>query len=144
MSGTLFNIDDDIMNEFRKKHKGDMSKIVSELITNYIDIKKENLQLEKLRDELEGTRIKISKLKQDESNIKLLIQQLEDEYEKEKVKAQEVDYEIEKWAEDCVKDAKDNGTLTDLRYEAESKGFPSPKAYLIQQWIDKNGKRIED
>ena len=134
MSGTLFNIEDSIMIEFRKNHKGDMSKIVSELIGNYISIKKENLQLKTLKDKLTVVQEQIVKLKQEESNIKLFIKELEDEYTKEIEKAKEVDIKIVQWARDCIRDAKEQGTLTELRYTAEKAGFTNLEDYLVKDW----------
>lgn len=134
MSGVLFNINDNIMREFRERNKGDMSKIVSELIENYLSIKTENLELTNLKQKLVDVQNQIDKLKQEESNLKVFIRQLEEEYVKEVEKAKEVDLKVLQWAKDCVRDAKTHGTYTELLYDSEKAGFPNLEAYFVDQW----------
>lgn len=134
MGTKTFNIDDGLYENFSKLHKGDMSKIMSQLIQNYLSIKKENLQLEKLKENLSEIEQQIVKLKQEESNIKLFISQLEEEYKKEVEKAKEVDYKVLQWARDMINDAKVQGSYTDLVYECENNGFSDVEAYLVDKW----------
>lgn len=134
MGTKTFNIDDSLYDNFSKSHKGDMSKILSELIENYLSIKKENLELSNLKLKLVEVQKNIEKLKQEESNLKLFIRQLEEEYVKEIEKAKEVDAEVLKWARDIIHQAKIGGSYVDLVYESESNGFRNVEDFLVKKW----------
>lgn len=134
MGTKTFNIEDSLYESFSKVHRGDMSKIVSQLITNYISIKKENLELSKLKQQLEDIQQKITQLKQEKSNIKLLVSQLEEEYAKKVQEEKETDTKVVNWARDCIRDAKNQGSYTELQYEAEMNNYTDVEKYLINKW----------
>jgi predicted CopG family antitoxin len=134
MGTKTFNIDDSLYENFTKYHKGDMSKIVSELIENYLSIKTENLELTNLKQKLVDVQNQITKLKQEESNLRVFVRQLEEEYVKEIEKAKETDIKIVQWARDIISDAKKFGTYTELKLESEKEGYSSVEEYLIYKW----------
>jgi len=136
MAIKTFNINEDLMEEFRRLHKGDMSAIVSDLISNYLNIKKENLKLEEVKNKIEEATKEVENAKKKLSNLKLLALELEKSFEKELEKEAEVRKDVEDWAKDCIQDAKQNKQFTQLQLDAEKKGYTDVKEYLINEWLE--------
>lgn len=141
MAQQMFNIDQDVLEEFRRLHKGDMSALVSDMIKGYLNIKNENLQLDNMKEKLAETQREIQRLKREESNYRLLITELEKEYERQMQSFAREDRDISEWAKDIIADAKRSGDFTNLQYLAEKEGYLDVQDYLIAKWKEekKNG-----
>lgn len=130
-----FNIDDELYERFGKVHRGDMSKIVSELIKNYLDSAQEDIEVEKLDKKLKLIESEISELKKKKSNLTLLISQAKEHILQKEKEEKEVSESVRQWAKDVIKDAKASGSYTDLVYESEKADFGSEvELYLIDKW----------
>lgn len=133
-----YSIDDELYKAFTKAHKGDMSKLISRFITEYLQYDAENSSAEitKLDQRIEETNEKIDKLKIEKTQLILQKERIKEAALLEKQQKKKEKDATTAWLKDVKADMKHNGTL--LEHElAATKLDMSIDEYLLA------GKHIE-